>query len=467
MKILSFILVFTFFSAIASAQNQANNWFFGTGAAISFNTVPPSVIPGSPINTSEGCTSISDANGNLLFYSDGVTVWNSAHQVMANGTGLWGHSTSTQSAIIVPMPGSSTIYYLFTTSRETSIDPMAYNIIDITLNNGLGGVTVKNAPLRAECTEKLTATLHQNGVDYWILGHGGLSNDYYSYHLSSAGLDTVPIVSSIGVMVANNFQKLGYLKVGPCGNTLAAATWEYSNNVSTVELFDFDPATGIISNVLLLGSFAVPNGVYGIEFSPDNSKLYATMLDPALILQYDLAAGSPAAIIASLDTVGTSPSYFFGALQTGPDGKIYVARNNVSALSCITNPNLQGSACNYISNYLPLSGSSQLGLPSFPATLFCNIPSGTSEMESSNSIGIYPNPFISSVSISTSNTSQKLSSIRIIDLLGRELFYNNDFHLDTDVQLQLEFLHQGIYMVEVVIGERKYFSTIVKAPARE
>lgn len=303
MRILLFILFSTFFSSISSAQSQANNWFFGSGSGINFNTLPPTVILGSPISTTEGCSSISDANGNLLFYTDGITVWNSAHLVMTNGTGLWGHPSSTQSAIIVPLPGSSTIFYLFTTSEETSIDPMAYNVIDITLNNGLGGVTVKNAPLRAQCTEKLTATLHQNGVDYWILGHGSLSNDYYSYHLSPTGLDTVPLVSSIGVIVSNNRQKLGYLKVGPCGNTLAAATWEYSNNVSTVELFDFDPATGIISNALLLGSFTVTNGVYGIEFSPDNSKLYATILDPGMILQYDLAAGSPAAIISSLDTV--------------------------------------------------------------------------------------------------------------------------------------------------------------------
>jgi len=463
MRTLTLILFFLLASSILPAQNQANNWFFGDGAAITFNTVPPSVITGSQLSTWEGSTSISDANGNLLFYSDGSTVWNSAHTEMANGTGLWGDYSSTQSAIIVPLPGSSTIYYLFTAPEQGSFSPIAYNVIDMTLNNGLGDVTLKNEPLRYQCTEKLTATLHQNGVDYWILGHGSLSNNYYVYHLSSTGLDTVPVVSSLGVTVANDPQKLGYLKVGPCGNTLAAATWEFNNNASTVELFDFDPATGIISNALLLGSFSVQNGVYGLEFSPDNSKLYASMLDPGLILQYDLSAGSPSAIIASMDTVGLSASDFFGALQIAPDGKIYVARNDVNALSCITNPNLQGSACNYITNCISLPNLSKLGLPSFPANLFCNIPSGTAEMLSANSIGIYPNPFTDEVSISVNNTTQQLSSIRIIDLLGREQFYKNDFHLETEVQLHLEFLPPGIYMVEILIGDKKNFSTIVKA----
>lgn len=113
--------------------------------------------------------------------------------------------------------------------------------------------------------------------------------------------------------------------------------------------------------------------------------------------------------------MGLSPSVFPGALQTGPDGKIYVARQGVAAISCITNPNLQGSACNYITNYLPLSGLTRLGLPSFPASLFCNIPSGTSEMESSNSIGIFPNPTNDYIQINGEN----IESIKIYDITGR------------------------------------------------
>src|SRR6187399_2322300 len=101
--------ILLFFIISLPAQNQTNNWFFGDSAGITFNTSPPSLIFGSGLNTAEGSASISDINGNLLFYSDGVSVWDRNNNVMNNGTGLLGHISSTQSAIIVPKPGSNSL----------------------------------------------------------------------------------------------------------------------------------------------------------------------------------------------------------------------------------------------------------------------------------------------------------------------------------------------------------------------
>ncbi|MEP7171344.1 MAG: hypothetical protein ABI855_18390, partial [Bacteroidota bacterium] len=154
------------------AQKQANNWYFGYNAGITFNTNPPTMLSGGQLNSAEGCTNISDSNGNLLFYSDGVTVWNSAHAVMQNGTGLLGNFSSTQSGVILPAPGSTTLYYLITAPVLGSINPLAYSIIDITLNGGLGGVTVKNVALFDTSAEKVTAVYNQNGTDMWIIAHG-------------------------------------------------------------------------------------------------------------------------------------------------------------------------------------------------------------------------------------------------------------------------------------------------------
>ena len=118
-------LVFFFccLSLQVSAQKQGNNWYFGDGAGVSFNSGSPvallngqHVYPGSSAHN-EGCAAISDSSGALLLYTDGMTVWNRQHQVMQNGTGLLGNYSSTQSSVIVPDPANpDRWFYVFTIS---------------------------------------------------------------------------------------------------------------------------------------------------------------------------------------------------------------------------------------------------------------------------------------------------------------------------------------------------------------
>ena len=105
------LLVFT--SLFSFSQNETKKWCFGNKAALDFMTSPPTAFTSS-INAGEGCSSIADANGNLLFYTDGVTIFNANHSIMANGTGLLGSSyqSTSQGALIVKQPGSATIYYV-------------------------------------------------------------------------------------------------------------------------------------------------------------------------------------------------------------------------------------------------------------------------------------------------------------------------------------------------------------------
>ena len=134
-----------------SAQNEAANWYFGENAGIQFDgsgNLLGSVNDGQLI-TREGCTTISDTDGNLLFYTDGRLVYDRTHQLMPNGTGLFGDSSSTQSAIIVPKPDDINIYYIFTVDTSNSLNSPSnlgfnYSIVDLTLNGGLGDVTSKN-----------------------------------------------------------------------------------------------------------------------------------------------------------------------------------------------------------------------------------------------------------------------------------------------------------------------------------
>ena len=121
------------------AQKQTNNWYFGKNAGITFNTNPPSALTDGQLDTWEGCASISDNFGNLLFYTDGSTIYNKSHTVMPHGTGLMGDASSSQSAIIIPHPTSLNLFYVFTVPASTT-EGLRYSLIDMTLDGGLGDV---------------------------------------------------------------------------------------------------------------------------------------------------------------------------------------------------------------------------------------------------------------------------------------------------------------------------------------
>ncbi len=116
-----FICLMLLVSTLSFGQ-QTDNWYFGsaagfanTGLRVSFTTGSPVVTTGYPLMTEEGSSSISDASGNILFYTDGVSVWDGVtNATIPGGTGLNGGSSTTQSAIIMPMPGSTTQWLLFT-----------------------------------------------------------------------------------------------------------------------------------------------------------------------------------------------------------------------------------------------------------------------------------------------------------------------------------------------------------------
>ena len=162
------LILFIITNSLLSAQNEASFWYFGQNAGVQFNAVDGTVtaITNGQLDTLEGCTTISDTNGNLLFYSDGRTIWNRNHQIMSNadyfgGTGLLGDPSSTSSGLIVPKPQDATKFYLFTVdephhenaatypNRNTSFpfqqddgfnNGFSYSLVDMDLNGGLGNV---------------------------------------------------------------------------------------------------------------------------------------------------------------------------------------------------------------------------------------------------------------------------------------------------------------------------------------
>ena len=220
-----FILLLIFLSINIFSQNEANVWYFGDNAGVDFNSGTPTALTDGALSTREGCATISDSLGNVLFYTEGTTIWNSNHQVMDNGSGLLGDYSSTQSAIIVPKPGSDTLYYVFTVPYAN--DPngrLYYSVVDISLNGGLGKVIEKNTLLYQPVVEKITSITHANGEDIWVVSHERSTNSYVSFLVTSSGVSATPTISSAGTVhhsPASNW--VGYMKISPMGNYIACA----------------------------------------------------------------------------------------------------------------------------------------------------------------------------------------------------------------------------------------------------
>lgn len=357
MRFLTTLLIFTVCSA--SAQKQGYNWYFGYLAAISFNGGPHALKGGSMV-TNEGCATISNSSGSLLFYTDGGTIWNRNHTTMPTTVNLKGDYSSTQSAVIVPNPSDSNIYYVFTVDKEAGPDGLKYSTVDMTKLGGLGNVTSLNNNLRTPVSEKLTSARHFNQKDYWVIAHDWNSNNYVSYLVTSAGVSTTPVLSATGSVHANNNNGwMGYMKISPSGTRVASAIT--GNNI--VELFNFDSNTGILSNPITL---SVPNP-YGLEFSRDDAKLYISTKEKKEVFQYTLTDSS----ISSSRKLIETDSLDVAALQLGPDGKIYVSRAGDTYLGAINYPSLDGKACNYQRRVVSLGGNiCRYGLPTFIQSFF-------------------------------------------------------------------------------------------------
>ncbi len=366
------ILMFVFFTGEIYSQKESNTWYFGYNAGLNFNTAPPTILTNGQINTREGVCSISDkTTGQILFYSEGTTVWDKNNSPMPNGTGLMGDYSSTQSCIAVPNPGNSNKYYLFTTAV---FNGMRYSEIDMTLNGGNGDIiaATKNTLLIAdnESCEKLIAVSHCNKKDFWIVSHKLSSNAFMVYLVSSSGIQA-PIIQNIGTVLgdASNWSGTGYLKFSADGSRLANAIGpDPIGALSNVELMNFNNRTGIISGpVVQLTGLDFP---YGIEFSPTNNFLYVTELIGKKIVQYNLNAPD---INTSKFVIHSSADLGYGALQMAPDGKIYVAAENGYTigyvyLGRIDLPDIADAGCNYIQDAINLGqGTALLGLPTFSA----------------------------------------------------------------------------------------------------
>ncbi|WP_118949884.1 gliding motility-associated C-terminal domain-containing protein [Taibaiella helva] len=358
------------FTQLPQFRNANSIWMFRT-KGVNFNTNPAALQNSVMTSGTSGCVSLCHPKtGQLLFYSDGYYVWNRNHQIMPDGLGLAGSGLSMQNICIVPFINDTSKYYLFYIKQGGIVLSLGgpappfppgifdynltYSVVDMNLDNGLGAIVPgkKNIVAAHGPLGDMIAAVPGNNCDVWLLTHPTDVPDVKAFHITAAGVDTTPVVSTLtpGITGPMSFTA-GALAVSPDRKKVAMAS---NNGLETsgfgfgfygtigVQVADFDPENGTLSNNMVLTDTSMGEGVC---FSPDNSKLYSALITGMIdadncgyLCQHDLSSGVQATIIASRYTI----PYTGGALRRRGDTVFLSAFRGY-----FSQPNLAGAACGF------------------------------------------------------------------------------------------------------------------------
>jgi len=203
-----------------------SNWAIGNGGGLKFQNGTLTQFSSQMACQDMGST-ISDGVGNLLFYCNGTTVYNKNHAVMANGSGLLGDITGGHAALILQQ-SETKYYYIFTIDKYADSDGLRYHIVDIAANGGLGEVITKNVILLNPASEKIAAVWNSNQNCYKIITHKWGNNEFHVFELNGMGLNTTPVISTVGPdhingVYGQSHDALGQMSISPDGSKVALA----------------------------------------------------------------------------------------------------------------------------------------------------------------------------------------------------------------------------------------------------
>ncbi len=355
-KLLFFVLFLCNCSFVQVYAQYENVWVFGRYIGIDFNSGQPEPIETEMVSVGEGAASVCDASGQLLFYTEGTRVWNRDGNIMPNGDNLTGLTSpfpdqpevitsSGQGVLIVPMPDSSHKYYVFSLSSyemEANYGRLYYSVVDMSLQGGKGGVEVnrKGIFLGSGFNEQLTAAVGED-CNVWVVvlsrKNAGTGVEFSSFEVNREGVRNTPVIS----IVKGTFEvsaRAGKFEISPDRKKLISVSFY------DFRLFDFNSATGGVSNPIVFNTYA---SLKFACFSPDNSKLYVSSISSSQgLVQFDISSNNATTIVNSKTILVPRLA---GDLKIAPNGKIYFIpdlNSNTKTLGVIHAPNLAGMACN-------------------------------------------------------------------------------------------------------------------------
>ncbi|MFI5172867.1 MAG: T9SS type A sorting domain-containing protein, partial [Chitinophagales bacterium] len=441
--------------------NQGRVWYFGDHAGLDF-TGGITPVSGSAMYAFEGAASIGDNDGNILFYTNGVNLYDADNNIMPNGSGLAGELSSSQT-LIIQSPGNCKTYYVFTPgSHLTPLGGIWYSKVDLSMNGGKGDIPAgeKNIELLGASAEGISCALQINNHDIWILTHGLGSNNFYVYPITDAGIGA-PVISSIGP-VRNESTIIGCLKASHKGTQIAMT---YSFTTPGITIHNFNRATGqVTSSTDIKNLFPSISSPYGIEFSSNDKMLYVTDCFSTNYL-YQLNLNT----YVATQLAAQAGDYHFGQLQMARNGKIYMANNGNNYVGCITKPGINGLGCNYVANSITLAPGtfSSMGMTNQPPYIYnpfylANDPCtpGLTGEENERSfyssqgdkLVVYPNPVRDHLFFNNENLVTDEMEFEIYDINGKLIksTYCNDFIFIGEIPQGIYLIRSGIYSAKFI-----------------
>ncbi|MEO0776280.1 MAG: gliding motility-associated C-terminal domain-containing protein [Bacteroidota bacterium] len=371
------ILLCIQWNSTTAQSKRGNIWYFGSGYGLNFNEDADFVMPPNGMRTFEGCATICDDNGDLLFYSNGGgrtdvgfpqgEIWNREDDVFYDMRGEEGGGwSSTQSSIIVPVPGEPSQYYLFTVDElERLLDNgfsrgLSYFIVDMNENGGLGGVIDYQENILPDVVEGVSACAHTNGRDYWLVVYSRSLRTLNVYLVDPSGVSLQQTVPRPTFWEPDLL--IGALRFSPDGKYFYA----------TGALFDFDAGTGTLSNDRWLST----TESYGVTFSPNGEYLYAygdPNPDELSIRRYQ--TNSPTPVLTREEIFDFEERALLGQMQVAPDGNIYFVERNFDngavSMGVIQCPNTASPCVEQgVAFFPPGTFIPNLGLPNFTDHFF-------------------------------------------------------------------------------------------------
>ena len=331
------------------------------------------------------CASISNTEGELLFYTNGCKVFRANGEVMENGGGLNpgtaydtgqcpdnGNSVA-NGALILPLPGSDSTFYIFHKAKAWgdlitlgTYDAIVYTtVVDMALHGGQGAVLEKNDTVIIDTLfNDLHAVRHANGGDWWVVTSDGNSDLYHRILLTAGG---VAGVSGQRIGPASDLHINGMSCFSPDG-----ALFGRYDHTAQVLLYDFDRGTGELGNLRRLTADTAHDSRlgYSIAFSPSSRFLYVGSLHR--LYQFDLEAADiqgSRVLLGEYDGhehLGAFPSNF-GFMRLAPDCRIYMStRSSTPMYHVINNPDRKGLACDFVQRGLVMPAFNISAIPNFP-----------------------------------------------------------------------------------------------------
>ncbi len=488
MRYISTFLVIFCLSINAFGQKHDYNWVFGAfeiggevdrkGNLLNFNEdIIQLELYEKEYMIERPNVTYSDSMGNLLFVSNGCSIYGADGETIENGDGLnpgrvadefcedeynVAYSTDSQSMLALPNLKDKNECLLFhkrvnIENSDTFNDLLMTKIL---LGNGLS-VSSKNMLIDSSHSSGLiAATKKTNQEGWWIVSPKRYGKIKVVTSITGSVVDSNSY-QNIGIEISTSSQATSYSSFSPDGSILAL----YGEDEG-IQLFNFDRTSGVLSNYNFIED---PNdfggGYVGLAFSASGRFLYTCHWKK--IYQYDMWRADIEESVVVMDWEESYDDFFgyetpFFRMERGPDCRIYLsAHNSTNTIHVIHHPDRKGVACGLQQNIkipaynlgtFPSYPNYRLGTGAvcdstklFPTDLISAIEPSFELDRIDNYVSVYPNPARESFSLEFYDFQKGLVEFRLYDPQGKEVYQQN--FIDPFGQQQINDLNlpAGIY----------------------